>query len=518
MTCRQKIRNLVKCAAVFAALFLCGVATAQDVTITSQNGGLTVTGRVIGFDGTYLQIESPYGPLALDYGRVTCDGVACPARIGYVPTVRMSGAGRMVEVLMPALIDGFARSKGYRADIEELEQTRLAVTIRDGDDVVAIFALHGTTSEEGFADLIAFQSDMAFSLREVNSDELAIARDAGLGLLDGSRQSRIVGLDALRPVVTPGADISEVSLADLARAFSGEVNNWEALGGDDVPIRLHLGPFRDGQVQFLAELLGISFSPSTTFHDSTRDATDAVIQEEGGLGMAGLGSISGAQAVSLRDACGFVSSARPTALKTQDYPLTAPVFIYLPEWRLHPIAQEFLGFLRTPSAQLIVRRAGFVDQGAVPISFDAQGQRFVSAIAAAGPEVDLTELQRMVRVLSALTRQSVSFRFEVGSTRLDAGSRSNLILLAQRIKDGDFQDRALWLVGFSDGRGAAVANRDLSSARADAVRRDLLDLLGALPPGVTLETEAFGEALPMGCDDTEWGRQMNRRVELWVSE
>ena len=20
----------------------------------------------------------------------------------------------------------------------------------------------------------------------------------------------------------------------------------------------------------------------------------------------------------------------------------------------------------------------------------------------------------------------------------------------------------------------------------------------------------------MGCDDTEWGRQMNRRVELWV--
>jgi phosphate transport system substrate-binding protein len=41
---------------------------------------------------------------------------------------------------------------------------------------------------------------------------------------------------------------------------------------------------------------------------------------------------------------------------------------------------------------------------------------------------------------------------------------------------------------------------------------------GAFPKVVTVETEAFGEALPMGCDDTEWGRQMNRRVELWVSQ
>jgi len=39
-----------------------------------------------------------------------------------------------------------------------------------------------------------------------------------------------------------------------------------------------------------------------------------------------------------------------------------------------------------------------------------------------------------------------------------------------------------------------------------------------LPEGVVVETEAFGEALPMGCDDTEWGRQTNRRVELWVEQ
>jgi phosphate transport system substrate-binding protein len=28
--------------------------------------------------------------------------------------------------------------------------------------------------------------------------------------------------------------------------------------------------------------------------------------------------------------------------------------------------------------------------------------------------------------------------------------------------------------------------------------------------------EAFGEAMPMACDDTSWGSAVNRRVEVWL--
>ncbi len=44
-------------------------------------------------------------------------------------------------------------------------------------------------------------------------------------------------------------------------------------------------------------------------------------------------------------------------------------------------------------------------------------------------------------------------------------------------------------------------------------------LAAAKTPGelrVALEVEAFGEALPMACDDSDWGRQVNRRVEVWL--
>jgi phosphate transport system substrate-binding protein len=114
---------------------------------------------------------------------------------------------------------------------------------------------------------------------------------------------------------------------------------------------------------------------------------------------------------------------------------------------------------------------------------------------------------------------SSTFRFDPGSTRLDVQSRSNVMQLAQAIRDGRFGGRELMLVGFSDGRGPATANRDLSSARAEAVRRDLIRALGGnFPANVAIDTAAFGEALPMACDDTIWGQQTNRRVELWVRD
>jgi len=514
--------NLLKRAVLGAALFICAPAQAQDVALTSEGGGLDLSGRFIGFDGENIQIETEYGPLTLRYDTVNCSGDACPDLEGYVPELRLSGAGRMAEVLMPALVEGFARSKGESVTFAETDGGFTQTLVADGQDV-GRFSFRVTNTDEGFADLIAHQADMVMSVREVRAAEVNRARDAGLGQLDDASQSRIIGLDALVPVVSSRSDVRAISLADLSRVFAGDVTDWSEIDGSNTPITLHLGPKTDGQMQrFIDDVLGVagkSLSDRVVRHVDHDAVAAAVGADAGALGILPFTDVGVAQPIALRDACGFISSPRLTSLKTEDYPLTAPMFLYLPSRRLPPLARDFLAWMRGPQAQLVVRRAGFVDQGAVPIPLDAQGQRFANAIAAAGDDMPLIELQRMVRVLAARVRLSTSFRFEVGSTRLDAQSRSNLLALAQAIRDGRYVGRPLMLTGFSDGRGAASANRDLSSARAEAVLRDLQALLGGtLPHSVVVETEAFGEALPMGCDDTEWGRQMNRRVELWVSQ
>ena len=132
-------------------------------------------------------------------------------------------------------------------------------------------------------------------------------------------------------------------------------------------------------------------------------------------------------------------------------------------------------------------------------------------------ETGLDELQRMVDVLRPAARLTITFRFEAGSTVLDAQSRSNVVLLARLLEAGIYDGRELMFVGFSDGVGDAGINLKIAKRRASATLVAVTKAATTLRPAqVSLGVEGFGEALPMACDDTEWGRQVNRRVEVWI--
>ena len=101
--------------------------------------------------------------------------------------------------------------------------------------------------------------------------------------------------------------------------------------------------------------------------------------------------------------------------------------------------------------------------------------------------------------------------------RLDAQSRSNVQKLAQAFEQGRFDARTVMFVGFSDGDGPPGPNRSIALQRAETVRRAVVSAAEAADlKQLTLEVEAFGEAMPMACDGTAWGRRTNRRVEVWV--
>ena len=514
--------RLLKSAVLCAALFVCATkAVAEDITLRSAGGGLAISGRFIGFDGEFVEIDSQYGPVTMRLSAVSCEGKDCPDLDGYVPTLRFSGAARMANVLLPALVRGFARSTGLSVD-SNTENDTLHLELSDDDKPTARFVFSTSNTDEGFADLISHEADIVMSVREVRKAEIARAIDAGIGQLDNAKQSRIVALDALVPVVPPQSKVFGLSLAQLAGIYSGEITNWSTIGGADLPIVALLGDQSNGMAQRFVD--GVVTAAGSVVSDTVTRISQAELatkltQTSGGIAVLPFRQTGNGRAVALRDLCGFISIPDTKTLKTEDYPLTAPLFLYLPARRLPQVGSDFLAWLRSPQAQLVVRRAGFVDQGAVPIPLDSQGQRFANAIAAAGDDMPLTELKRMVRVLGKHVRLSTSFRFEVGSTRLDAQSRSNLLTLAQAISDGRYKGETLLFVGFSDGRGSADANRKLSAARAEAVSRNLTQVSGGkIPTSVTIDTAAFGEALPLGCDDTEWGRQMNRRVELWIAQ
>jgi len=91
------------------------------------------------------------------------------------------------------------------------------------------------------------------------------------------------------------------------------------------------------------------------------------------LGLLNYSSIRFAQPMQIAGECGFALRATPRMIKTEDYPLTTPVFMYMLMRRLPKIARQFLAYTSTASAQAVIRRAGFIDQALEDIPINQQG-------------------------------------------------------------------------------------------------------------------------------------------------
>ncbi|WP_212522864.1 phosphate ABC transporter substrate-binding/OmpA family protein [Actibacterium sp. MT2.3-13A] len=515
------IRTLLG-AAVFAALFLLApaAATAQDVTLSSRDGGVEISGTLLSFDGEFYRVDTVYGVLTLDSQAVLCDGPGCPDLEAFVATFTLSGARSMGAVLMPALLEAFAARRGLtsRRLVQDDENFTYVLSQPETGRDAARVAFRLSTSAEGFADLLAGEADMAMAMREVRPDEAARGREAGLGDLTDPARSRIVALDALVPVVSPRNPLREITVGALVALLSGQEARWP---GRAEPVVLH-GPARgSGLEELVADRLlapaGVRLGAGLRRHDDDAALADAVARDPLGLAVTRLSETGNARVLRIAGACGMSPQPTRRSLKAEDYPFAAPLFLYTPARRLPLLAREFLDFLPSPAAQIVVRRAGFTDQAREEIPLAEQGERLANAIAQAGPEVGLGELQRMLGALKGAARLTTSFRFRGGSATLDAQSAGNVADLARALEGGAFDGRELIFVGFSDGEGGAEANRRIALRRAQGVR-DAVRAAAALadPERLRLTVEGFGEALPMACDDSEWGRGVNRRVEVWL--
>ncbi len=506
--------------AVLLALSVAPGAAAQDITLTSHDGEVEVVGTLLGYDGEFYRVDTRFGELTVDGSGVTCDGPACPSLTDFVAEIRFSGSSVMAETLLPALVQGFATQEGLTVAPSQ-DGAVLALHHPDRQAPLARFTLGGSDTGQGFADLTGNMADIVLAQREIRPAEQELTREAGLGDLTQPRRSRVLALDAMVPVVAADNPVQQISAADLARVFAGGITNWAELGGPDAPIALNLSAAGSGLAQAVDDLLmkpaGVQLSGDITRHARNSDLVRAVAGDPFAIGIASLAETAGARALPLAGGCGHAVRATRQSVKTEDYPLTSPMFLYLPQRRLPRLARQFLAYTQSSAAQLVIRRAGFVDQSPETIRVGLQGDRLANAIATGGAEVGLDGLQRMIETLRPMTRLSLSFRFEPGSSRPDAQSRSNILQLAQALESGTLDVRKLSFVGFSDGVGGADANTRIALRRAQTVRNSVLAAVEtSIPDSIEITAEGFGEAMPMACDDTEWGRKVNRRVEIWV--
>ena len=171
------------------------------------------------------------------------------------------------------------------------------------------------------------------------------------------------------------------------------------------------------------------------------------------------------------------------------------------------------------SAQMLAQRSQQEAQAAQRSAAASQMSAQSAQMQNADAQARAMQLEEQLRALNAkkTDRGMVvtigDVLFDTGRAELKPGSARDMSKLADFFKANP--QRTALVEGFTDSVGSEAANQDLSNRRAAAVQAALADM------GVErqrISARGYGKAHPGAGNDNASGRQMNRRVEIVLSD
>lgn len=414
------------------------------------------------------------------------------------PLFRLHGSNTVGEKLAPRLVESYLMARGGTNIKTEQGNSPVEKAVSaELNGRLEFVEIHAHGSSTAFTDLLQGSAELGMSSRRVKEQEreLLLAKQGDITEPGGEH---IIGLDGLAIIINSKNPLSQLSIPQLVKIFSGEITNWAELGGKDLPISIYARDENSGTWDSFKSMVldpaQASLSLTAKRFESSTQLSDLVAKEEGAIGFIGLPYVRRAKLLSVSSTKGS-KAIMPThfTVSTEDYPLARRLYFYLPQKNINSEAEDFVRFAATERGQSIVEDIGLVSQNI------KTGQPFTNSFY---PE-------EMRELTTRSQRLSINFRFKDGSDELDTKSLSDLERLVKYVEVNS--PKRLQLFGFSDGEGDSEQNRELSLRRAKVVEQHLIER-GIYP----LIARGMGEEAPLASSKSEEGRRMNRRVEVWI--
>jgi len=412
-------------------------------------------------------------------------------------TMRLHGSNTIGEHLAPALLTAYLKTLGVsemRWIKGDSEVDRQLQYIHNNQAYEIELQAHGSST--AFKDLANGVADLAISSRKIKDDEVALLK-AQYGNLGLAGSEVIISLDGVAIIVNKKNSLNSLTLLQLADIFSGEINNWEQLGGEDLSINVYARDLNSGTWDSFKSIVfseGDSILLSNASrHQSSSKLSDLIAQDQAGIGFIGLPYINNSKALSI--AASITSPPiYPTqfTVSTEDYPLSRRLYLYVPAASSEFI-ERFTHFVTSAAGQKIVEQVGLVSQNIQLQGIYPNKQ---------APQIynDYGEIAQ---------RLSLNFRFQQDSNQLDSKGKEDLLRVVEYIRQ--HAGLRVVLMGFSDLSEEQGKQSLLSLKRAQIVERELQTR------GLNITAvEGFGSQLPIASTKTAIGRSKNRRVEVWV--
>ena len=222
----------------------------------------------------------------------------------------------------------------------------------------------GGGSGTGIAALINGTVDLANASRKIKDEEILQAHAEGNEPIEF-----VIARDAIAVIVHPDNPVNQLTLQQISDIYSGKIENWQEVGGEDRPIvRLSRETNSGTHVYFLEEVLRLGsseddklFATNTLLLPSSEGITSEVRQNPNAIGYDGLGYVTPEEKmIAVAE-----SAAGPFVLPSADtvnqglYPIARDLYMYTngePEGALKAYLEWILG----DEAQQIVIELGFV--------------------------------------------------------------------------------------------------------------------------------------------------------------
>ena len=357
---------------------------------------------------------------------------------------------------------------------------------------VSISARGSATAFVGLGD---GSCDVGMASRAIDDGEAAQLAQRGYGELRSPATEHVIALDGIAVIVHPANPLRSLDRGALHDIFTGKIGDWSALGLGAEPIHVLARDDMSGTFDTFKHLVlrKDRLASAAQRFSSSELLSDAVASDPAAIGFVGIAYVRAARAIALGERGAAPLMPTQFTVATEGYMLSRRLYLYtLPKPRTAWVP-DLISFALSPRAQDVAVKSQFVDLGLITRTAQCDGlcpTRYASTIAGA-------------------QRVSLDFRFRSGSDRPDSRAERDFDRLVSFLRA--HRDAKLRLLGFSDALGDAGSNLKLSVDRAKAIEQELA-MRGVLPDLVT----GFGSAMPLADNDTDEGRQRNRRVEVWV--
>ena len=222
----------------------------------------------------------------------------------------------------------------------------------------------GGGSGTGIAALINGTVDIANASRQIKSEEQAEAEANGV-----TPTEFIIARDAIAVIINHENPVDNLTLQLISDIYSGKINNWSEVGGENRPIiRLSRETNSGTHVYFLENVLRLGdaqsetlFSVNTLLLPSSEGITAEIRQNPNAIGYDGLGYVTDevkVVAVGISINGPFVYPS-PETVNSNLYPIARDLYMYTVG---EPSAEikEYLDWILSPQGQEIVNKLGFV--------------------------------------------------------------------------------------------------------------------------------------------------------------